>query len=192
MLCRLSVENYALIDRLDIEFSAGLNIVTGETGAGKSILLGALGLVLGARTDVSVLRDGTRNCVIEAEFDVRGHGLESLFERADVDYEDRTSIRRVISPSGKSRAYVNDLPVQLSALREIGLRLIDIHSQHQTLLLGEGRFQTGIVDAVAGHADLLRRYGAAFDEMTALERELSLLRQKASAVSYTHLTLPTI
>ena len=180
MLCRLSVENYALIDRLDIEFSAGLNIVTGETGAGKSILLGALGFVLGARTDVSVLRDGTRNCVIEAEFDVRGHGLESLFERADVDYEDRTSIRRVISPSGKSRAYVNDLPVQLSALREIGLRLIDIHSQHQTLLLGDGRFQTGIVDAVAGHADLLCRYGAAFDEMTALERELSLLRQKAS------------
>lgn len=180
MLCRLSVENYALIDRLDIEFSAGLNIVTGETGAGKSILLGALGLVLGGRTDVSVLRDGARNCVIEAEFDVRDRGLENLFERADVDYEDRTSIRRVISPSGKSRAYVNDLPVQLSALREIGLRLIDIHSQHQTLLLGNGRFQTGIVDAVAGHADLLRRYGAAFDDMTALERELALLRQKAS------------
>ena len=180
MLCRLSVENYALIDRLDIEFSSGLNIITGETGAGKSILLGALGLVLGGRTDAAAIRDGGRNCVIEAEFDVRGYGLEGLFEQADIDFADRTSIRRVISPSGKSRAYVNDLPVQLSTLREIGLRLIDIHSQHQTLLLGDGRFQTGIVDAVAGHADLLQRYGEVFGEMTATERELARLRQSAS------------
>jgi len=180
MLCRLSVENYALIDRLDIEFSSGLNIVTGETGAGKSILLGALGLVLGERADAAAIRDGGRNCVIEAEFDVRGYGLEAVFEQADIDFEERTSIRRVVSPSGKSRAYVNDLPVPLSTLREIGLRLIDIHSQHQTLLLGDGRFQTGIVDAVAGHADLLQRYGKAFGEMTATERELSRLRQQAS------------
>ena len=145
MLCRLTVENYALIDRLDIEFAAGLNIITGETGAGKSILLGALGLVLGARADAAAIKDSGRNCVVEAEFDVRGYGLEPLFGSLDVDYDERTVVRRVITPAGKSRAYVNDLPVQLTALREIGVRLIDIHSQHQTLLLGDSRFRTGLL-----------------------------------------------
>ena len=118
MLCRLTVENYALIDRLDIEFAAGLNIITGETGAGKSILLGALGLVLGARADAAAIKDSGRNCVVEAEFDVRGYGLEPLFGSLDVDYDERTVVRRVITPAGKSRAYVNDLPVQLTAVRE--------------------------------------------------------------------------
>ena len=183
MLCRLSVENYVLIDRLNIEFSAGLNIVTGETGAGKSILLGALGLALGGRADASAIRDMARNCVIEAEFDVAGYGLETLFEELDIDYADRVSIRRVVSPSGKSRAYVDDLPVQLAALKEIGLRLIDIHSQHQTLLLGDGRFQIGIVDAVAGHAGLLRNYRTVFGELTASDKELSKLRRKAEESS---------
>ena len=149
MLKRLSVENYALIDQLDIEFAPGLNIITGETGAGKSILLGALGLILGNRADVSVLRHNDRNCVIEGEFDLTGYGLESLFEELDVDYDLQSVIRRVITPSGKSRSYINDLPVPLTTLRDIGGRLIDVHSQHQTLLLSDHSFQTAVVDAVA-------------------------------------------
>ena len=155
MLKRLSVENYALIDKLDIAFAPGLNIITGETGAGKSILLGALGLILGNRGDVAAIRDAQRNCVIEAEFDLSGYRLEGLFASFDIDYDQQCMIRRVITPAGKSRAYVNDLPVQLAALRAIGERLIDIHSQHQTLLLGESRFQTALLDSVAAHAQLL-------------------------------------
>ena len=131
MLRRLTVENYALIERLDMELDPHLNIITGETGAGKSILLGALGLLLGNKNESGSLGDATRNCVIEGLFDVAGYGLEELFERNDMDYEEQTVIRRMISPSGKSRAFVNDVPVQLSALRELGAHLIDIHSQHQ-------------------------------------------------------------
>ena len=114
MLNRLSVENYALIDRLDIELATGLNIVTGETGAGKSILLGALGLILGNRTDAAAIKNSQRNCVIEAEFDIDGYGLEALFESLDIDYESRTIIRRIVTPGGKSRAYVNDIPEQMN------------------------------------------------------------------------------
>lgn len=181
MLNRLSVENYALIDRLDIELAAGLNIVTGETGAGKSILLGALGLILGNRTDAAAIKNSQRNCVIEAEFDIDGYGLEALFESLDIDYENRTIIRRIVTPGGKSRAYVNDIPVQMNTLREIGSRLIDIHSQHQTLLLADNRFQTGIVDSVASHDGLLSRYKETFAALQQSERELNRLRQQAEA-----------
>ena len=181
MLNRLSVENYALIDRLDIELAAGLNIVTGETGAGKSILLGALGLILGNRTDAAAIKNSQRNCVIEAEFDIDGYGLEALFESLDIDYENRTIIRRIVTPGGKSRAYVNDIPVQMNTLREIGSRLIDIHSQHQTLLLADNRFQTGIVDSVASHDGLLSRYKETFAALQQSERELNRLRQQAAA-----------
>lgn len=179
MLCRLTVENYALIDRLDIEFAAGLNIITGETGAGKSILLGALGLVLGARADAAAIKDSGRNCVVEAEFDVRGYGLEPLFGSLDVDYDERTVVRRVITPAGKSRAYVNDLPVQLTALREIGVRLIDIHSQHQTLLLGDSRFRTGLLDSVGEAGDRLGEYRRIYGELRRCESELETLRARA-------------
>ena len=178
MLCRLTVENYALIDRLDIEFAAGLNIITGETGAGKSILLGALGLVLGARADAAAIKDSGRNCVVEAEFDVRGYGLEPLFGSLDVDYDERTVVRRVITPAGKSRAYVNDLPVQLTALREIGVRLIDIHSQHQTLLLGDSRFQTGLLDSVGEAGSRLGEYRRIYGELRRCEGELETLRAR--------------
>ena len=179
MLCRLTVENYALIDRLDIEFAAGLNIITGETGAGKSILLGALGLVLGARADAAAIKDSGRNCVVEAEFDVRGYGLEPLFGSLDVDYDERTVVRRVITPAGKSRAYVNDLPVQLTALREIGVRLIDIHSQHQTLLLGDSRFRTGLLDSVGEAGDRPGEYRRIYGELRRCESELETLRARA-------------
>lgn len=179
MLRRLSVENYALIDALDIEFASGLNTITGETGAGKSILLGALALVLGGRGDVAALKDEGRNCVIEAEFEVDGYGLESLFESLDVDYQQVTDIRRIITPAGKSRAYVNDIPVSLAALKEIGARLIDIHSQHQTLLAGDERFHIRVVDSIAAHGALLDRYRDTFARMRAAERELAELHYRA-------------
>ena len=137
MLRHLTVENYALIDKLDIDLHARLNIITGETGAGKSILLGALGLLLGNKNESGTLRDESRNCIIEGVFDVDGYGLESFFEENDLDYEARTVIRRVISPSGKSRAFVNDMPVQLAVLRDLSTHLIDIHSQHRNTLLAK-------------------------------------------------------
>ncbi len=183
MLRRLSVENYALIDKLDIEFASGLNIITGETGAGKSILLGALSLILGSRSDSAVAKDPGRNCVVEGEFDIAGYGLEPLFEEADIDYEPVTIIRRVISTSGKSRAYVNDIPVQLTALREIGGKLIDIHSQHQTLLLGDSRFQIKSVDSVADDGNLLDDYAKVYSELKIQERELARLKELAASAS---------
>ena len=127
MLCRLSVENYALIERLEMRLDRALNILTGETGAGKSILLGALGLLLGNKNDGSALKDNSRNCVVEGEFDIAGYGLENFFDRNELDFEPTTTIRRIITPAGKSRAFVNDAPVQLTVLRELGERLIDIH-----------------------------------------------------------------
>ena len=154
MLRRLSVSNYILIDSLEIEFDPRLNIITGETGAGKSILLGALGLLLGNKNEGAALRDTQRNCVIEGVFDIAAYGLRPFFEANDLDYADEAVVRRILTPAGKSRAYINDLPVQLAQLREFGSRLIDIHSQHQTLLLGESRFQTALLDSVAAHAQL--------------------------------------
>ncbi len=135
MLTNLTVENYALIDRLEIRFDRHLNIITGETGAGKSILMGALGLLLGAKNESGAIKDTSRNCVIEGEFDIDGLALEEIFERNDIDYDAQTVIRRIISPSGKSRAYVNDQPVPLAFLKELCGYLIDIHSQHQNLII---------------------------------------------------------
>ncbi len=177
MLRRLSVENYALIDKIDIAFTPGLNIITGETGAGKSIMLGALGLVLGNRGEISTIRDTQRNCVVEAEFDLSDYQLEELFTSFDIDYDQQCVIRRIITPMGKSRAYVNDLPVQLTVLRSIGERLIDIHSQHQTFLLGESRFQTTLLDSVAMHASLLEQYGGVFTDLTRMQRERGELQR---------------
>ena len=134
MLERLSIENYALIQQLELELSPSLNIITGETGAGKSILLGALGLIMGNRADTAVLKDSGRNCVIEGLFDMGGYGLETFFDENELDYERHTVIRRIVTPAGKSRAYVNDLPVQLATLRELAAHLIDIHSQNQGVL----------------------------------------------------------
>src|SRR5690554_6855398 len=147
MLYHLSISNYALIDAADINFMPGFTVITGETGAGKSILLGALSLILGQRSDVSVLRDKERKCVVEAGFNLSGYALEALFDREDVDYEEETLIRREILPSGKSRAFVNDMPVTLAFLKELADHLIDVHSQHQNLLLGSNDFQLGVVDA---------------------------------------------
>lgn len=179
MLARLSVENYALIESLEMEWSPSLNIVTGETGAGKSILLGALGLVLGNRADIAVLKDTERNCVVEGIFNVSAYGLEDFFTENDLDYDPVTTIRRVITPAGKSRAYVNDLPVQLAVLKELSSKLIDIHSQHQSLMLGDAGFRISIVDAVADDAVLRARYREVYGSLRAAEGKLSRLRAEA-------------
>ncbi|WP_124979943.1 DNA repair protein RecN [Nonlabens xiamenensis] len=147
MLKQIHIENFALIDQLDLDLQGDLTIITGETGAGKSILLGALGLVLGQRADLTAVRDTSRKCVIEAQFDIQALGLQDLFEVEDLDYESVTFVRREILPSGKSRAFVNDTPVNLAQLTALGKRLIDIHSQHQTMSLAKGDFQMEVLDA---------------------------------------------
>lgn len=175
MLNSLSIQNYALIDALSIDFSSGLSIITGETGAGKSILLGALGLVLGNRADSSTLKDVTKKCIVEAQLRIKDYGLQDFFEEADLDYEEHTIIRREISPSGKSRAFVNDTPVTLSVLSELRSKLIDIHSQHQTLQLSDSAFQFEVIDALAKNQARLHQYKMELKRFAALKAELSTL-----------------
>ncbi len=182
MLRRLTVENYALIERLDMELDQHLNIITGETGAGKSILLGALGLLLGNKNDSGTIGDTSRSCVIEGIFDVAGYGLEELFERNDLDYEAQTVIRRMISPAGKSRAFVNDVPVQLAVLRELGAHLIDIHSQHQNQILADEAFRVRSLDTLAGAAEQVAEYAGVYGAMRAAERELQRMESEAESM----------
>lgn len=179
MLRTLTVENYVLIDRLAMELDRSLNIITGQTGAGKSILLGALGLLLGNKAESGVMRDESRNCVIEGTFEVEGYGLKSFFEENDLDYDSTLVIRRVISPAGKSRSYVNDLPVGQSVLRELGVRLVDIHSQHRNLILSDDKFRIGVVDSIAGCGAQVAEYRKVYDELQTAERELVKLREEA-------------
>ena len=179
MLRTLTVENYVLIDRLEMELDRSLNIITGQTGAGKSILLGALGLLLGNKAEGGAMRDESRNCVIEGVFDVEGYGLEGFFDENDLDYDPSLTIRRVITPAGKSRSYVNDLPVGQGVLRELGVRLVDIHSQHRNLILSDDKFRIGVVDRIAGCGALVGEYRKVYDELQAAERELAALRAEA-------------
>ncbi len=180
MLCTLSVENYALIDSITLELDARLNIITGETGAGKSILLGALSLLLGAKNDGSAMKDTGRNCKVEGTFNLEGYGLEGFFEENDIDYDKHTTLTRIITPAGKSRSFVNDVPVSLAQLRDLGSRLIDIHSQHQNLLISSEDFRTRAIDTVAGNDDTLERYTAAFVRVQELRRELAAARDAAA------------
>jgi DNA repair protein RecN (Recombination protein N) len=180
MLQSLTIENYALIDKLHIEFSGGLSIITGETGAGKSILLGALSLILGQRADSSVLKEASKSCVVEGEFAIDGDGWESLFRDNDLDYSDTVTVRRVIVPGGKSRAFVNDLPVTLNVLKELGERLIDIHSQHQNLLLSSSVFQMNVMDAQVGHGALLQEYRKTFAACKAACAQLQDLQNRTA------------
>lgn len=181
MLRRLSVENYALIDSLEMELDPALNIITGETGAGKSILLGALGLLLGARNEGAAMKDATRNCAVEGTFDLSGLGLEPFFEANDLDYAPETTLTRMITPAGKSRAFVNDVPVSLAQLRELGVRLVDIHSQHQNLILSSPDFRCEALDTVADNGPLRECYAAAYVRLTACRRRVEELREAAEA-----------
>ena len=181
MLRHLLVENYALIERLDITLSPELNIITGETGAGKSILLGALGLLLGARADVAALKENAHNCVVEGTFDIKAYGLEGFFEENDLEWEAESVVRRVITPAGKSRAYVNDMPVQLAVLKELGLRLIDIHSQHHSLKVADPMFRMQIVDAMADNGALLSDYQECYGALRRAQGELAEVRRIVEA-----------
>ena len=171
MLKSLTIENYALIDSLHVEWDEHLNIITGETGAGKSILLGALGLLLGAKNEGQATKDLERNCVVEATFDIARLNLEHIFEANDIEYEPEITIRRVITPAGKSRAFVGDMPVQLATLKELGTHLVDIHSQHQNLILASEEFRTTTLDTLAGNASLMEAYTAKLAALNALRSE---------------------
>ncbi len=175
MLKSLTVANYALIEKADIAFHSGFSVITGETGAGKSILLGALGLILGQRADADVLKDKTQKCVVEATFDVSEYGLEPFLTENEVDYDPMTVIRREILPAGKSRAFINDTPVNLTVLKDLTSRLIDIHSQHQTLLLGENHYQLMVVDVIAASQEIKTRYKHLFHQYRDLQNKLQRL-----------------
>jgi len=175
LLTSLSIKNYALIDNLEVNFNSGLSIITGETGAGKSILLGGLLLILGKRADLNSLKDKTQKCIIEAVFDITNYNLNKLFETEDLDYESQTIIRREILPSGKSRAFVNDSPVNLNSLQILAQQLIDIHSQHQTLQLVSNDFQFQVIDALANNDKLLQDYTLQLALYKNLEKELQEL-----------------
>ena len=172
MLISLSIKNYALIDKLSVSFSDGFSTITGETGAGKSILLGGLALILGKRADLSSLKDNTKKCIIEGEFLVNKYNLNSFFEKNDIDFEEPTIIRREILPSGKSRAFVNDTPTTLNVLRALSDKLIDVHSQHQTLQLADTNFQFFIIDSLAGNSKYLNSYKKGLNIYKRLNSEL--------------------
>ncbi|MDX5442840.1 MAG: DNA repair protein RecN [Hymenobacteraceae bacterium] len=169
MLTNLKIKNYALIEHLQMEPSAKLNIITGETGAGKSIMLGAIGLLLGNRADTKLLFNHNEKCVVEGMYDVAEYDLKPIFDAEDLDYEDTCILRREISPSGKSRAFINDTPVTLETLKKIGVYLMDIHSQHDTLQLGDTAFQLNILDLYAGNAAIKDSYSHAFRHFRKLE-----------------------
>lgn len=177
MLINLSIKNYALIDNLNVNFTGGFTTITGETGAGKSILLGGLSLVLGKRADMSSLKDKDSRCVIEAVFDIENYDLKSFFNEHDLEYDSNTIVRREIHPSGKSRAFVNDSPLTLDILTQLGKRLIDIHSQHQTLQLTEHDYQLKMLDAFADNTKLLGTYNRKLHTYKTNLRELDELTE---------------
>jgi DNA repair protein RecN (Recombination protein N) len=179
MLRRLQIRNYALIRELDVDFTSGLTIITGETGAGKSILIGALSMILGQRADTAVLKDKENKCIVEGIFDVDGYGLEPLFAENDLDYDKQVIFRREIASNGKSRAFVNDTPVNLKTLQDLGVRLIDIHSQHQSLELGNRHFQLMVLDNYSGNITILKEYQSGYKKYKSLISELATAEEKA-------------
>lgn len=182
MLRHLTIRNYALIRQLSLEPSAQLNVITGETGAGKSILLGALGLLMGNRADSKVLLDETQKCVIEGTFEISAYKLRRVFREEDLDYDDQTVIRRELSPGGKSRAFINDTPVTVDVMKRIGSLLMDIHSQHETLLLAQQSFQLRLVDAFAGNHSLVETYATQWAEYQKAKRKLEELTNEADTL----------
>ncbi len=180
MLKQLHISNYALIDKLNVSFESGFNVITGETGAGKSILLGALGFALGDRADTNVLYDKDKKCVVEAQFELKGNTLQSLFEENDLDFETDCIFRRELNPQKKSRAFINDTPVALQAMKEIGNQLVDIHSQHDSLLLTDADFQLRLLDDIAQNNSLLTDYQAEYGNYNQLKRSLSDLKEMAT------------
>lgn len=179
MLTNLHIQNYALIDRLDIDFERGFSVITGETGAGKSIILGAIGLLLGQRADSKSIKAGAAKCVIEAHFDLSNYDMKSFFEENDLEYEDECILRRELSATGKSRSFINDVPAQLSQMKELGEHLIDVHSQHQNLLLNKESFQLNVVDILANDGQEIKSYKESYHQWRDLSTELSRLIEEA-------------
>jgi DNA repair protein RecN (Recombination protein N) len=179
MLRFLSITNYALIQNLEMSPSGSLSMITGETGAGKSIMLGAVGLLLGNRADTKALLDPDKKCVVEGTFSIGNYGLAEFFEQEELDYDPECIIRREISPSGKSRAFINDTPARLETLKDLGKFLMDVHSQHDTLLLGEGTYQLNLIDAFAGNKAQLSAYLEAYEAYAKANRQLNALQKQA-------------
>lgn len=178
MLTHLTINNYVLIEALDIDLAAGFSVMTGETGAGKSIILGALGLLMGQRADSGSIMPGAAKCTVEGIFDIKGYDMQPLFEENELDYEPSECIlRREVAANGKSRAFVNDSPVNVAVLRQIAIRLLDIHSQHSNLLLENPAFQLGIVDTLAAHADLLSQYRESYGRIVEARRRLKEMEE---------------
>ena len=173
MLKTLHISNYALITTLTIDFEAGMSVLTGETGAGKSIIIGALSLIQGQRADTRMVKEGTEKSIVEAEFDVKNYSLKSFFENNDLDYNDACLIRREIATNGKSRAFINDTPVPLNLLRELSDKLLDIHSQHENLLLSTENYQLMVVDAVAQNINELTDFKQSFTDWIEAESDLN-------------------
>ena len=180
MLQQLNIRNYALIEELSVDFTDGFSVITGETGAGKSILLGALGFVLGDRADTGVLFDKELKCIVEAHFQLDNNNLKPLFDNNDLDFDKECIFRRELSPQKKSRAFINDTPVSLQVMKEIGSQLVDIHSQHDSLLLTDAIFQLHLLDEIALNHSLLVDYQANYDTYNSLKRKLNELRETAS------------
>ena len=192
MLKHLYIKNFTLIDELDIDLYQGFSVITGETGAGKSIILGAIGLLLGQRADTKTIKTGADKCVIEAQFDLSRYGMEDFFTENDIEYDaDETIIRRELTASGKSRAFINDTPVQLTMLKELGERLVDVHSQHQNLLLNKQDFQLSVVDIIADDAKELDKYHQTYlqyhttlQELVSLKESIERSRQNADFLQF--------
>lgn len=180
MLRSLYIQNYALIEKLDISFEQGFSVITGETGAGKSIILGAIGLLLGQRADVKSIRTGATKCIIEARFDISNYHMQPFFEENELDYEDECILRRELYASGKSRAFINDTPAQLAQMKELGEQLIDIHSQHQNLLLNKEGFQLNVLDLLAHDEPALSAYQAAYTQWKQAQNDLNRLLERAA------------
>lgn len=180
MLRSLYIQNYALIEKLNIDFEKGFSVITGETGAGKSIILGAIGLLLGQRADVKAIRQGASKCVIEAQFDIGSYNMGDFFERNNLEYDPECILRRELQSSGKSRAFINDTPVQLTLMKELGDQLIDVHSQHQNLLLNQEGFQLNVLDLLAHDESLLHEYQHAYNEWKRIDKELKDLIEQAA------------
>ena len=177
MLKHLYIKNFTLIDELDIDLYKGFSVMTGETGAGKSIILGAIGLLLGQRADSKAIKQGAERCVIEAQFDLSRYDMEDFFTENDIEYDaEETIIRRELTAAGKSRAFINDTPVQLTMLKELGERLVDVHSQHQNLLLNKQDFQMNVVDIIADDAKQLAQYQQSYNEYHTAVKKLETLR----------------
>lgn len=186
MITHISIKNFALIDDISIGVNQGFTVITGETGSGKSILLGALGLVLGERADLDAIKDKSKKCVIEVHFSIKNYQLTSIFKELEMDYEDESIIRREILPSGKSRAFVNDSPVKLQLLKKLGIRLIDIHSQHETLAIGQKKVQYKCVDHFANNKENLNLFQQEYNVFTHLKNQLLQLTNKQTELNQAH------